>query len=169
MMVDEIRALSGELGKKFMLASGAGAGATVMYLLWTLAQEEPKAFIEALTRLGESWGPTAIIAALIIIVFAKVGGQLIEVNKENGLAATATARAMQEMADGVKRIAEKDDERQRENELKLNFMISTGQRTRELLEEAATERNQNSELLNKIQTRLDLVGVKANAIGQTAS
>jgi hypothetical protein len=149
------------VAKLMLTGAGGGVGSIVIYVAWQLAKEEPKAFIDALVRLGESWGPMALVSIVVVSVLSFIGNKLIDVNREHGKqmieisrehgeAQTKTAVAMEQLAAGVGRIAEKDDERQRENELILDHLARSSRDNQVLL-------RQMSRKLTLISTRMEVV------------
>lgn len=87
----------------------AGAGFGFTYVVYELVKTQPEAIIAGLIQ----WGPMFAIAAGVLMIFDRRGGEFIQANREN-------AAASQQLADAVNRIAQKDDQVSRERDLLLN-------------------------------------------------
>jgi hypothetical protein len=121
--------LNGDSVKKIALTSfGVSGGAVSAYLAITMLKDvvkaEPRMILQTLTN----WGPLFFFAMVIVFLGDKRFGEMITVSRENADAALQNAKAMQELADGVRMIASRDDQRAREQELLLDHLNSTNQR-----------------------------------------
>jgi len=126
------------------LAFGGGAGAAITVVL-VLAEKEPRLLIQAVTGFGPWW----LMGFLVIALMYQGGGKLLQVARDN-------ASSQQSLADAVNRIATKDDERNREMELVVNYLARNSK-------QALDELGQLSRDVNDLRTRLAPAEMRADA------
>lgn len=103
-----------KLMRGLALSAGAGAGAIATVGLVQVLQSQP----ELTMKIISDWGAPAVLALVVIYLFDRRMGQMIQVSRDN-------VAAMQSMAGAIDRVATKDYLREQERELLLDHLNTT--------------------------------------------
>ena len=99
---------------RWLLGTGtAGFGVVIGLGLLEAVRAKP----EMALRLLESWGPLFGVIVMGAVVFDRRFGQFIRTQQETAVALTGVSEA-------VRQIADKDDQRAREQDLRLSYLAS---------------------------------------------
>lgn len=104
--------IGAELLKHLLTGGSAGIGAVLAYFVFNATGEERKMLIETISR----FGPWFVMAIAGIVFVDRRVGEGITVLKEN-------ATSQQKLADAVSLIAQRDDNRAREQELTMATLV----------------------------------------------
>jgi hypothetical protein len=101
-----------EIAKRLLTGGSVGLGAALGYFLMSATGDERKLLIETVAK----FGPWFVMGIAMIVFVDRRVGEGINVLKEN-------AASQQKLADAVSAIANKDDIRQREQELTMATLV----------------------------------------------
>jgi hypothetical protein len=101
----------GDIAKHLLTGGGVGLGAALGYFLMSATGDERKLLIETVAK----FGPWFVMGIAGIVFVDRRVGEGINVLKEN-------ASSQQKLADAVSSIANRDDERARENEIVVGVL-----------------------------------------------
>lgn len=105
--------MNGKLAKLAMGGFGIGAGGVVALAIFDVVRSQP----EMTMKLLDAWGAPFVLMVAGMYLADRRMGQMIQTGKEN-------AQALTSMAGAIDRIATKDDQREREQELLVNHLIA---------------------------------------------
>jgi hypothetical protein len=111
-----------------LMGGGMGAGAIIAY---ELAEREPKALIETF----QHWGAASLIGLVALVLFSQVAGRVLDMGDRMIASSEKTAASMQQQADAIQLLVNKDDREKEEQRRLLSFVGSQQEKIMVALDE----------------------------------
>jgi hypothetical protein len=111
-----------------LLGGGMGAGATIAYVL---ADKEPRALIEVF----QHWGAVSFLVLVGMVLFSQGAGRVLDLGERMIASSEKTAASMQQQADAIQALVNKDDREKEEQRRMLSYVGSQQEKILAAMEE----------------------------------
>jgi hypothetical protein len=111
-----------------LLGGGMGAGATIAYVL---ADKEPRALIEVF----QHWGAVSFLVLVCMVLFSQGAGRVLDLGERMIASSEKTAASMQQQADAIQALVNKDDREKEEQRRMLSYVGSQQEKILAAMEE----------------------------------
>jgi hypothetical protein len=119
-----------------LMGGGMGAGAIIAY---ELAEREPKAMIDTF----QHWGAASLLGLVALVLFSQGAGRVLDMGDRMIASSEKTAASMQQQADAIQALVNKDDREKEEQRRLLSFVGSQQEKILVAIDELKQQGNRS--------------------------